>query len=140
MLPKAGRLAFFYSDSMKHEVRPTFRARTAVTLWYYGAQERAAACERADDATGASRASRASDAERSAAADFAKVLCAPNADQPTQTAITQLAHQAQQLPLASQSILAAMAGVPETHFVIALKRLVPNELQALRDRFAKMGV
>ena len=34
VLPAAGRLALFYADKMKHEVRPTQRARAAVTLWY----------------------------------------------------------------------------------------------------------
>ena len=140
VMPRGGRLAMFFSDSMKHEVRPTFAPRTAITLWYYGAAERRAAVDRAgdDDAAETRAAVAATDDERGAARDFAHRLCAPSPDAPTPADVAKLAREAKGLPANAQKILAGMAGVPD--FVLGLTRLEPADLTALRARFANMGV
>jgi len=73
---------------------------------------------------------------------FAHALCSPENNDATTTheTIRRLAAEAQHLPLASQKILAAIAGVPELHFTVALQRMRPDDLNKLRARFAKMGV
>jgi len=50
ILPQAGRLAMFYSESVAHEVLPTFGDRHAITVWYYDRTERGAALDRAKEA------------------------------------------------------------------------------------------
>ena len=137
ILPKAGRLAMFFSDSMKHEVRPTWAPRTAITLWYYGAAERRAAVERAKDEDANPVAISATDEERGAARDFAKQLCAPGAEA-SPAAVRALADACAELPDNARKILAGMAGVPD--MVVALSRLLPGDLVKLRERFANMGV
>ncbi|GAB1601371.1 egl nine homolog 1-like [Argonauta hians] len=47
VIPKFDRLLFFWSDRRNpHEVLPTKRSRYAITVWYYDAEEKAAADER----------------------------------------------------------------------------------------------
>jgi len=56
VFPEGGRVALFRSDTVAHEVRPTVgpRPRHAVTVWYYDPRRRAAAVRRAEaDAAGA---------------------------------------------------------------------------------------
>jgi hypothetical protein len=52
--PLGGRLVLFYADyRVPHEVLPAYRARSAVTVWYFDAAERARAAatdHAADDA------------------------------------------------------------------------------------------
>jgi hypothetical protein len=45
--PEAGRLVLFFSDRIKHEVRPSFAPRYAFTIWYYDEAERVRALEAA---------------------------------------------------------------------------------------------
>lgn len=136
VLPKAGRLALFYSDLMKHEVRPTHRARASVTLWYYSAGERAEAVLRAKDDAETDQALQASDAEREAARAFAAKLCDPDLDS-SEASVRRLGAEAEHLPEAARRILAGMAGVAD--FGLALTRLRADDLAQLRGRFAKMG-
>ena len=135
VLPKAGRLACFYSDLMKHEVRPTHRPRASVTLWYYSTSERKEAVARAKESEATGDALKASDDERAAARMFAEKLCDPNLASDDVGALRQ---EAGALPEASRAILAGMAGVPD--FSLALNRLESDDLAKLRGRFAKMGV
>ena len=135
VLPKAGRLACFYSDLMKHEVRPTHRPRASVTLWYYSASERKEAVARAKESEATGDALKASDDERAAARVFAEKLCDPNL---ASDDVGELRKEAEELPEASRAILAGMAGVPD--FSLALNRLESDDLAKLRGRFAKMGV
>ena len=135
VLPKAGRLACFYSDLMKHEVRPTHRPRASVTLWYYSASERREAVARAKESEATGDALKASDDERAAARMFAEKLCDPNL---ASDDVGSLRAEAEELPEASRAILAGMAGVPD--FSLALNRLESDDLAKLRGRFAKMGV
>lgn len=139
-LPKAGRLVIFRSDKIKHEVLATWhRPRAAITCWYYGKDERQETLKRATEDTSSSSlkgVEEATDAERRRAQQFANVLCDPH----DATDNISLARRAAELPLNSQKILAAMAGVPETHFAIAMKRMTPDDLKALKDRFTRMGV
>lgn len=55
VFPLGGRLAFFYSADIPHEVRPTFGMRHSITLWYYDKEEREAAVQASKD-SGSSRA------------------------------------------------------------------------------------
>ena len=52
VFPEGGRLALFFIDEVPHEVRPTFHARHALTLWYYDRGERAEAVGRGGAAVG----------------------------------------------------------------------------------------
>ena len=142
VIPRAGRIVAFFSDEMKHEVRPTFQHRKSLTMWYYDNNERKAAIDRAhtDDAAAVASAIDASDDERRRAQVFALSLCSPDSGPPTEATVSRLAQESASLPLASQKILAGMAGVPELYFTVALQRMQPADLLQLRHRFGKMGV
>ncbi|KAJ8608570.1 hypothetical protein CTAYLR_005973 [Chrysophaeum taylorii] len=135
--PRAGRLALFYADRIKHEVRPTWHQdRVALTLWYYGDNERRDAVDRAKVDAATEVAVNATDAERRRAQAYARDLCDPA----HHASVEDLADRAEYLPRNSQKILAAMAGVPDTHFAVAVRRMTPDALNGLRTRFATMGV
>ena len=48
IFPEGGRLAMFFSDLIEHEVRPTYGARFALTMWYYDKSERMEAVKKAE--------------------------------------------------------------------------------------------
>lgn len=132
IFPIAGRLVLFYADQVKHEVRPTWnKARIAITVWYYSKNEREAALAKAT-----LPAVDISDEDRRLARQFAELLCDPNVSDD----VSALSEQAAKLPSNSQQILAHMAGVPASHFAVAVSRLSSTDLANLKTRFARMGV
>ena len=135
VLPKAGRLACFYSDLMKHEVRPTHRPRASVTLWYYSASERKEAVARAkeSEATGRRAPRRRTTSARRRACSREALRPEPGLDDVGESAE------------GGRGAPERVARDPRRHgrradFRLALNRLESDDLAKLRGRFAKMGV
>ncbi|KAG1668137.1 hypothetical protein FOA52_005129 [Chlamydomonas sp. UWO 241] len=138
VLPLGGRLAFFWSKVVAHEVRPAYAPRHSFTLWYYDALEKAEAMA-AQRVAG--MAGGAGEAVQKEAQQLLRDILAQDVITPSEEGCQALASRVRGMRRASLSIVASVVGLPSADdFVSIATHMRPGDLAGLRDEISRMGL
>jgi len=138
VLPLGGRLAFFWSKTVAHEVRPAHAPRHSFTLWYYDALEKAEAmaAQRVAGLAGA-----AGEKVQREAQQLLRDILAQDVITPCEEGCQALASRVRGMSPQAIAIVAAVVGAPSANdFASAAAHMTPGGLAALRDEISSMGL
>lgn len=131
VFPEAGRVALFFADAVAHEVRPCFAHRHAMTVWYYGSAQRAAAV---DAAASAGPPLPGAESEAEARAFVQRVVAGSDGAE-------ELARAARELSEGAAGVVASVLGLPPgVDLPSWVGRVGAEGVRAARDGLSRMGL
>jgi hypoxia-inducible factor (prolyl hydroxylase) len=150
--PEAGRLLFFDSAKIAHEVMPTYADRHAITIWYYDTEERKEAIARAREAARQNNPDSSNNrgknnpiAQQDAKNFIAELMggdeVAADGGDPTEETLVPLRNKVKSMSSEVVNIIAGVTGAPsEASFREGFELLTPTDLKAMRQLFRRMGL
>ena len=137
VLPLCGRVAFFWSKTVAHEVCRTYQHRHSFTLWYYDSMEKAEALANARVADAGAKPA----AQQSAKNLIRDIMAQDNGITPTPAGCSILAQRVKAMTTSALSIVAGIVGASSVkEFSDYTLSITPDMLRLLRDQISSMGL
>ena len=143
IFPEGGRLAMFFSDLIEHEVRPTYGARFALTMWYYDKSERMEAVKKAEklaEEKGVGDTDMALNVDAQEAAQQFIATMFNDTSLPIEDLLGAVKEKIKTLNNVSKEIVAGVVGLETERLDSVVETMTADSLYSLRESFQRMGI
>ena len=133
----------FFSDLIEHEVRPTYGARFALTMWYYDKSERMEAVKKAEklaEEKGVGDTDMALNVDAQEAAQQFIATMFNDTSLPIEDLLGAVKEKIKTLNNVSKEIVAGVVGLETERLDSVVETMTADSLYSLRESFQRMGI